>query len=115
MADYLSGKNLMTTTGVSVAEEIGIACGTALDMDTVNELHGALMEALGQGKTLALDLSEVSSFDTAGLQLLCVVAGAAKSRGVELQFCRPQESLTTAVRVLDLQKYVGNWPSRNVV
>ena len=94
-----------------MAEQMSIACGTALDMDTVNEVQSTLMDALGQGKTLVLDLSEVSSFDTAGLQLLCVVAGAAKTRGVDLQFHRPQGSLTTAVQVLDLEKYLGNWPT----
>ena len=91
-------------------EELNIPCGTSLDIDSVTRIHGFLVEALEQELPVVLDLSDVGAFDTAGLQLLCAAARAAKARGHSLSFDSPRSDLSKAVKDLDLLGLLGDWP-----
>ncbi|MCP4449245.1 MAG: STAS domain-containing protein [Myxococcales bacterium] len=91
-------------------QELEIPLGDSLNVDTVASVHSRLCDALSTGQDMALDLSQVVSFDTAGIQLLVATAIAARNGGTALRYCAPRAELARAVEFLDLVKYLGSWP-----
>ena len=55
-----------------------------------------------QSGDLHLDLSEVTEFDTAGLQILLMARHIAEARGARLDFVRASECVTDVLRLCNV-------------
>jgi len=70
------------------------------------ELKPVLLQALADGGAapLAIDLSQVSEFDSAGLQLLMATARAAADAGTALRLHAPSPAVQEVLALLDLTR-----------
>ena len=74
--------------------------GSSLEVYAVGAEHARLLKALGTGKPLCLDLSQVHSCDVAGVQLLVSVAkSAAQGRRISLKCPVPECVNSSALAV----------------
>jgi anti-anti-sigma factor len=73
-----------------------------LTIYTATAWKAALLDALGHGQVVELDLAGVTEIDTAGIQLLLQArrAGAAGHPGVRL--CAPSPAVSEAMALLEL-------------
>jgi anti-anti-sigma factor len=71
------------------------------------ELKQLLLDALEQSATLEVDLSEVTEFDSAGLQLLLWARGLANARQGALQIISPSPAVTEVMALLQLDAREG--------
>jgi anti-sigma B factor antagonist len=87
------------------AESQGTAVAFAIEGELTiyraAELKPALLEAAA-GETPAVDLSQVTEFDSAGLQLLLLAAREAQRRGKGLQLQAPSEAVREVLAMLDM-------------
>lgn len=72
-----------------------------------NEIKQLLLDALAQSPTLEADLSEVTEFDSAGLQLLLWAQGLATARQGALQIISPSPAVTEVMALLQLDARGG--------
>ena len=72
------------------------------------ELKQALLAPLTNGATLDVDLSGVTEFDTAGLQLLMLAMRSAQAAGCEMQLLAPSDAVRDVLDLLDLNAYFGD-------
>ena len=87
----LTLETLDGTTHVGVDGELTIY--------TVAELAGALLPQIGAAPRLALDLSQVTEMDGAGLQWLAVVQREAGIAGSALQVTGQSQAVTQALQL----------------
>lgn len=73
-----------------------------LRISEAEELRRTLIGELTESSTLKLDLSEVSSCDTATVQLLCSLRKSADRDGKQLQISAPSAALCEASAILGL-------------
>ena len=86
----------MHATALSLGPELTIAFAAAS--------HQQLAEALGSGQPgLTLDLSGVTEFDSAGLQLLLAARRSLAARGQALSIHQPSAVVCDALAVFGLQ------------
>jgi anti-sigma B factor antagonist len=87
------------------AESQGTAVAFAIEGELTiyraAELKPVLLEAAA-GATPAVDLSQVTEFDSAGLQLLLVAAREAQRHGKCLQLQAPSEAVREVLAMLDM-------------
>jgi anti-sigma B factor antagonist len=75
---------------------------------TATELWKQVTKALNKRTgTLSLDLSAVTEFDTAGLQLVLMAQRLASAAGRELQIVQPSPAVSEVFGLLQLQAAVG--------
>jgi anti-anti-sigma factor len=72
------------------------------------DLKHALLTALNQGPTLEVDLSAVTEFDTAGVQLLMLTKKAAQSGQRELRLAAHSPAVLEVFELLNLVAYFGD-------
>lgn len=72
------------------------------------ELKPVLLEAVTRDGVVELDLSRVTEFDTAGLQLLMLAKRAAGAAGRELRLVRHSPVVVDVLQLLDLAAYFGD-------
>ncbi|AHC36947.1 sulfate transporter [Pseudomonas fluorescens] len=70
-----------------------------LTIYTVAELAGALLPQLGATPRMALDLSQVTELDGAGLQLLAVIQREAGIAGTALSVIGQSQAVTQALQL----------------
>jgi anti-anti-sigma factor len=78
------------------------ALGSELTVRNAAALHAELTAALRGASPIELDLSGVSEFDSAGLQLLVAAKKSAAALGKELQLIDPAEPVVEVLRFLSL-------------
>lgn len=87
------------------AESQGTAVAFAIEGELTiyraAELKPVLLEAAA-GEAPAVDLSQVTEFDSAGLQLLLVAAREAQGRGKPLQLLAPSAPVREVLAMLDM-------------
>jgi len=87
------------------AESQGTAAAFAIEGELTiyraAELKPVLLEA-ATGETPAVDLSQVTEFDSAGLQLLLVAAREAQGRDKPLQLLAPSAPVREVLAMLDM-------------
>lgn len=71
------------------------------------ELKPLLLQALQPGATLEVDLSEVTEFDSAGVQLLLLAEREARAQGGALRVARQSPAVSEVLSLLDLQAHFG--------
>jgi anti-anti-sigma factor len=88
------------------AESQGTAVAFAIEGELTiyraAELKPVLLEAAA-GEAPAVDLSQVTEFDSAGLQLLLVAAREAQREGRQLQLLAPSEPVREVLAMLDME------------
>jgi len=84
-------------------QESGVVCARGdLHISEVEVLRTALLSELAAAPALQLDLSGVSSCDTASLQLLCSLHTSARRVGKQLRIVSPSAVLREASAILGL-------------
>lgn len=86
-----------------------IALPRSLDIAAVTTVAGELERALALGDVV-VDAAAVVKLDAAGLQLLCVLANAARTQGTKLDWKNVPAVLDDGARTLALTEALG-WPS----
>lgn len=71
------------------------------------ELRNALVEALGRASAIDVDLSKVTEVDSAGVQLLMLVAQTAQARGIDLRFVELSPAVVEVIELLQLRWLLG--------
>lgn len=66
------------------------------------DIHNQLSEALAESPLLHLDLSEVTEFDTAGLQMLLAARKSAEAAHGALRIVNPSVAVSEVLRLLHL-------------
>lgn len=79
-----------------------VSLGSDLRIGSVAELRGRLDAAAGGGRPLAIDASEITKIDAAGLQLLAATAVRFRTAGVAWRWHNPSAALVGAAQVLGL-------------
>lgn len=72
------------------------------------ELKTELLAALAEHKRLAIDLSQVSEFDTAGVQVLMLAKQAARAAEGELHLQAHSPAVLDVIQLLDLAAFFGD-------
>jgi len=73
-----------------------------LSILTAAEVKGVLVDALGRGEDLELDLSEVTEMDTAGLQLLLMLRREAGQLSRSVSLVAPSEAVRSVLAIARL-------------
>lgn len=82
-----------------------IAIDGELTVFTAHEIKTRVLAAMSQEGALNLDLSEVSEFDGAGLQLLLAARSEAVQRGGALQLTSPSDHVTAVLQLVGLSSH----------
>jgi anti-anti-sigma factor len=72
------------------------------------ELKPVLLDAVARESVVEVDLSEVSEFDTAGLQILMLAKRTAVAAQRELRLVRHSPAVVDVLQLLDLAAYFGD-------
>lgn len=72
------------------------------------ELKSTLLAALDRTTTLEIDLSAVTEFDTAGVQLLMLTKKAAQAKRRELRLTAHSPPVLDVLELLNLAAYFGD-------
>ncbi len=78
-----------------------------LNINTVLELHGKLMQALKDNDSLEIDAANVNNIDTASLQLLVVLKQEAFKLGKDIVFDFPSDRFIEAAELLGIDNMLG--------
>ena len=73
-----------------------------LEIKDAESVHRLLSAALGDGRSVTVDVGRVQTVDTAGAQLLLAFQGEASRRGVTIEFRGESAPLTHTLAVLGL-------------
>ena|ERR1700690_259237 len=73
------------------------------EIQNLEETRRELIESLGRGLPVTIDVSRISSIDTAGVQLLVALRNAAPKHGVNVEFRGESAALSSALVMLGLQ------------
>ena len=84
-----------------------IILDATLNINTVTELHGKLMQALKDNDSLEIDAANVNSIDTASLQLLVVLKQEAFKSGKDIIFDFPSDRFIEAAELLGIDNMLG--------
>jgi anti-anti-sigma regulatory factor len=76
---------------------------SGIEIKDVEAVHKRLAAALDQAEPMQIDLSQIGSIDTAGVQLLLALRADAAARGVALEFAGESAALTQALALLGLR------------
>ncbi len=74
-----------------------------LEIQNIEDARRDLIESLGRALPLTVDVSRITSIDTAGVQLLLGLRNAAPKHGVSLEIRGESAALTNALAMLGLQ------------
>lgn len=97
----------MTTTAASDATDV-LAIGPEVTVAHAAELRERLLAAIADGRTsLGLDLSDVTDFDSAGVQLLLAARRTLSERGGALTIDRASSTVRGALEVFGLAVPLG--------
>ena len=80
-----------------------IDCNAVFDISVVTDFKAMLQQSLAGGQAIVLDASKVERIDTAALQLLTALCQDSVTKGVEISWVNPSESLTYAAKLMGLE------------
>jgi anti-anti-sigma regulatory factor len=78
-----------------------------LEIKDVERVRDRLLAAFEHGSKVTVDVGQVATIDTAGVQLLLAVRGEASKRGMTVEFRGESPALTRALTVLGLCEAMG--------
>ncbi|MBE0470500.1 MAG: STAS domain-containing protein [Methyloprofundus sp.] len=84
-----------------------IILDATLTINTVQELHGKLVQALQDNDSLEIDAANVKSIDTASLQLLVILKQEAFKLGKDIVFDFPSDKFIEAAELLGIDNMLG--------
>lgn len=91
-------------TDTTTPAEAPLALGPEMTVAHAAALRDRLLEAIGDGRSaLTLDLSGVTDFDSAGVQLLLAARRTMTDRGGELRLGATAASVRDALRLFGLE------------
>ena len=96
----MSSDNTMRQVDLNIAGELSIY--------RADELKHALIEPLGRGVQLVVNLAEVTEFDTCGLQLLMLAKRTAQALGSELQLVGHSPAVLEVFELLNVAAFFGD-------
>lgn len=80
----------------------GVAVGGEMNIYNALELKAALMKSIDESETVELDLSGVSEFDSAGLQLLLLARKECERGGKRLRFTAKSAPVESVIGLFNL-------------
>lgn len=78
-----------------------------IDFLSSESFSSSLMEALGEGRRVILDLSRVQFVDSSGLGKIVAGARAAREKGGDIRICGVQEPVMVLFSMVRLSEVVG--------
>jgi ABC-type transporter Mla MlaB component len=81
------------------------------EIQNLEDTRRDLIETLGRGLPVTVDVSRVASVDTAGVQLLIALRNAAPKHGVSVEFRGESAALSNALLMLGLQDAIPLAPA----
>ena len=84
--------------------QVVVPCGEVLDVAGVAEFKAQLQQHMADQRPIALDASQLTRIDGAGLQLLVAAFQDAGQSQCELSWQSPSESLLAAASISGLKK-----------
>ena len=105
-ADAIGVTAAMATTEPRMDDastDICVQLEPGLEIKDAEGVHRLLLAALGDGRTVTVDVGRVQAVDTAGAQLLLAFQGEAGRRGVTVEFRGESAPLTHTLAVLGLR------------
>lgn len=96
---------ITTREGVDGSATVLCIAG-AMTIYEAAQARDRLLAALPGGTAVVVDLSGVAEIDTAGIQLLVMLAREARRRGCALRFAPRSEAVNDAFERLDLSRYM---------
>jgi anti-anti-sigma regulatory factor len=93
--------------GQGVASGAPLVCPARLDIPAAVDLRSELVARLAARRGIALDVGALAYVDTAGIQLLCAVALAARRQGGALTWVGDSPALAASARQLGLSEILG--------
>ena len=79
-----------------------------LNIFNAAEQRSRLLEALGAGKEVEVDLSQVSEIDSAGIQLMIAAKREAAARKLALRFTGHSPAVFDILELCDLAGHLGD-------
>lgn len=80
----------------------GVAVTGEMNIYNALELKAALMKSIDESEAIDLDLSGVSEFDSAGLQLLLLARKVSEHGGKQLRFTAKSASVESVIGLFNL-------------
>ena len=84
-----------------------LVCPARLDIPAAGDLRSELVARLAAARGVALDIGALAYVDTAGIQLLCAAALAARQQGGALTWVGDSPALSAAARQLGVNEILG--------
>jgi len=85
------------------ARSSSVRLAPGLEIKDVEQAHRLLLEAMGRGLPVTVDVNGVLGADTAGVQLLLCVQREAERRGIAIEFHGESTALAQVLTVLGLR------------
>jgi len=107
-AEKLSSQESLSEREITeLIDNSKITLDDTLNINTVLELHGKLMQALKDNDSLEIDAANVNNIDTASLQLLVVLKQEAFKLGKDIVFDFPSDRFIEAAELLGIDNMLG--------
>jgi len=107
-AEELSSQESLSEMEITeLIDNSKITLEDTLNINTVLELHGKLMQALKDNDSLEIDAANVNNIDTASLQLLVVLKQEAFKLGKDIVFDFPSDRFIEAAELLGIDNMLG--------
>jgi len=107
-AEKLSSQESLSEREITeMIDNSKITLDDTLNINTVLELHGKLMQALKDNDSLEIDAANVNNIDTASLQLLVVLKQEAFKLGKDIVFDFPSDRFIEAAELLGIDNMLG--------
>ncbi len=90
-----------------MTNKTSFSCGEALDIVHAVALQNRLLKSLEKSSVIELKADAVQKADSAGLQLMAVLAREVEKTGGRLIWKKPSEPLITAARQLGMDTALG--------
>jgi ABC-type transporter Mla MlaB component len=84
-----------------------------LEIQNIEDARRDLVEMLARALPVTVDVSRITSIDTAGVQLLLALGDAAPKHGVSVEFRGESAALSNALAVLGLQGVIPLAPGHD--
>ncbi len=107
VAEVNKQESLSEPESAEFVDNSKITLDAILNINTVLELHGKLVQALQDNDSLEIDGANVSSIDTASLQLLVILKQEALKSGKDIIFDFPSDKFIEAAGLLGIDNMLG--------
>lgn len=89
-------------------DRVEVTLGGELTIQHAQELKAGLLDCLGRGKDVRIDLAQVDELDSAGVQLLYYAKQHARAQDLELRLCNHSPAVVEVFELYRLAPLFGD-------